>query len=68
MTKVWTDEDVWFALESAWKAFDNTLKAHGFTEEQVDELIRLCYKSKVYNEIVEATCKVTKVVEQMEEE
>lgn len=68
MTKVWTNEDVWFALESAWKAFDNTLKAHGFTGKQVDDIIRLCYKSKVYNEITEATFQVTKAVEHMEEE
>lgn len=68
MTKVWEEKDISFALESAWKAFDNTLKAHGFTGKQVDDLIRLCYKSKVYNEIIEAACKVTEVVEQVEVE
>lgn len=67
MTKVWTDEDVWFALTAAWKAFDNTLKAHGFTDQQIDGLIRLCYKTQVYKEIVDAVVKVTCSVEQMEE-
>lgn len=38
MTKVWKEEDVNFALESAWSAFSNTLKAHGVTEEEIFKL------------------------------
>ena len=68
MSKVWTESDVDFALQSAWSAFDNTLKAHGFTDRQIDELIRLCYKTQVYKEIIDAAVKVTCAVEQMEEE
>lgn len=68
MTKVWTENDVGFALESAWSAFDNTLKAHGFTDQQIDELIRLCYKTQVYKDIIEAAIKATGAVEQLEEE
>ena len=68
MTKVWTENDVGFALESAWTAFYNTLKAHGFTDQQIDELIRLCYKAQAYKEIVDAAVKATCAVEQMEEE
>ena len=68
MTKVWTESDVDFALQSAWSAFDNTLKAHGFTDQQIDELIRLCYKAQVYKEIINASIDATCAVEQMEEE
>lgn len=68
MTKVWTENDVGFALESAWSAFDNTLKAHGFTDRQINELTRLCYEAQVYKEIIESAIKVTCAVEQMEEE
>ena len=38
MTKKWTEEDVDFALGSAWSAFCNTLKAHGVTEEEIFNL------------------------------
>ena len=68
MSKVWTESDVDFALQSAWSAFGNTLKSHGFTEQQVHELIRLYFKAQGYKDIVDAAVKATCAVEQMEEE
>lgn len=36
MTKKWTEKDVDFALESAWSAFKNTLRAHGVPKEELE--------------------------------
>lgn len=35
MTKKWTYEEYKFALNSAWSSFENTLKAHGATPEEI---------------------------------
>lgn len=36
MTKKWTEEDVDFALESAWSAFKNTLRTHEVPKEELE--------------------------------
>lgn len=35
MTKKWTYEEYHYALQSSWSAFENTLKAHGTTPEEI---------------------------------
>lgn len=35
--KLWTYKEHEFALDSAWTAFNNTLKAHGVTQAEIDK-------------------------------
>ena len=41
MTKKWSFADFEFALDSAWSAFENTLRTHGVTDEEVQKFVRV---------------------------
>ena len=40
MSKKWTYEEYHYALQSSWSAFENTLKAHGATPEEIKKFKR----------------------------
>ena len=42
MTKKWTYEECHHALQSAWSAFEDTLKAHGTALEEIKKFYQLC--------------------------
>ena len=41
MTKKWSFADFEFALDSAWRAFENTLRTHGVTDKEVQKFVRI---------------------------
>ena len=41
MSKKWTYEEYKFALNSAWSAFENTLRTHGVTDKELEEFFNL---------------------------
>ena len=41
MAKKWSFADFEFALDSAWSAFENTLRTHGVTDEEVQKFVRV---------------------------
>lgn len=47
MTKKWTYGEYHYALQSAWSAFENTLKAHGTTLEEIKKFKRYADSSLV---------------------
>mgnify|MGYP001300049327 CR=1 len=47
MTKKWTYEEYKFALNSAWSAFESTLKAHEVTTEEIKKFKYLADSSLV---------------------
>ena len=41
MTKKWTYADLEFAVDSAWIAFENTLRTHGVTDKEIQKFVRI---------------------------
>ena len=40
MAKKWGYEDFEFALDSAWGAFENTLRTHGVSEKEIQKFVK----------------------------
>lgn len=47
MTKEWTYEEYHYALQSSWSAFENTLKAHGATSDEIRKFMQMADNSLV---------------------
>lgn len=41
MTKKWTYADLEFAVDSAWSAFENTLRTHGVTDKEIQKFVKV---------------------------
>ena len=54
MTKVWTESDVDFALQSCWRAFEETMKANEMTEEEISKFITEISMRDVYQNVRES--------------
>lgn len=58
MTKKWCFADFEFALDSAWSAFENTLRTHGVTDKEVQKFIKMNDTKDNYNEVASALAEV----------
>lgn len=58
MTKKWSFVDFEFALDSAWCAFENTLRTHGVTDEEVQKFIKMNDTKDNYNGVASALAEV----------
>lgn len=54
MTKKWCFADFEFALDSAWSAFENTLRTHGVTDKEVQKFIQRNDAEDNYNGVEDA--------------
>lgn len=54
MSKKWTYADFEFALDSAWSAFENTLRTHGVTDKEVQKFIKMNDTKDNYNGVTDA--------------
>lgn len=54
MSKKWTYADFEFALDSAWSAFENTLRTHGVTDKEVQKFIQMNDTKDNYNGVTDA--------------
>ena len=54
MTKKWTYGDFEFALDSAWSAFENTLRTHGVTDKEIQKFVRVSDLRGVRTEVQRA--------------
>ena len=54
MTKKWSFADFEFALDSAWGAFENTLRTHGVTEKEVQKFVQMNDTKGNYNGVASA--------------
>ena len=41
MSKKWNYADFEFAVDSAWRAFENTLRAHGVTDKEIQKFVKV---------------------------
>lgn len=58
MTKKWGFADFEFALDSAWSAFENTLRTHGVTDKEVQKFIQMNDTKDNYNGVTSALAEV----------
>lgn len=58
MTKKWSFVDFEFALDSAWSAFENTLRTHGVTDKEVQKFIQMNDTRDNYNGVASALAEV----------
>lgn len=54
MTKKWSFADFEFALDSAWVAFENTLRTHGVTDKEVQKFVLMNDAEDNYNGVAGA--------------
>lgn len=58
MTKKWRFADFEFALDSAWSAFENTLRTHGVTDKEVQKFIQMNDTKDNYNGVASSLAEV----------
>lgn len=58
MTKKWSFADFEFALDSAWSAFENTLRTHGVAGKEVQKFIQMNDTKDNYNGVASALAEV----------
>lgn len=54
MTKKWTYADFEFAVDSAWSAFENTLRTHGVTDKELRKFVKVNDAKDNYNGVNDA--------------
>lgn len=54
MSKKWTYADFEFAVDSAWSAFENTLRTHGVTDMEIREFVKVSNPKGIYNDVDDA--------------
>ena len=54
MTKKWTYADFGFAIDSAWSAFENTLRTHGVTDKEIQKFVKVNDSKDNYNSVSDA--------------
>lgn len=58
MSKKWTYTDFEFALNSAWSAFENTLRTHGVTDKEIQKFVKVNDAKDNYNGVNDALSEV----------
>ena len=58
MTKKWSFADFEYALDSAWCAFEHTLRTHGVTEKEVQKFVQMNDTENNYNCVESALAEV----------
>lgn len=54
MTKKWYFADFEFALDSAWSAFENTLRTHGVTDKELQKFVKVNDEKDTYISVSDA--------------
>lgn len=54
MSKKWTYADFEFAVDSAWSAFENTLRTHGVVDMEIRKFVKLSNSKDIYNDVDDA--------------
>lgn len=58
MTKRWRFADFEYALDSAWCAFEHTLRTHGVTDKEVQKFVLMNDAKGNYNSVASALAEV----------
>ena len=58
MTKRWSFSDFEYALDSAWCAFEHTLRTHGVTDKEVQKFVQMNDTKGNYNGVASALAEV----------
>lgn len=54
MVKKWGYANFEFAVDSAWRAFENTLRVHGVTDEEIQKFVKVSDSKDNYGGVSDA--------------